>query len=387
MYKKFALALIATVVTTVSPVAADDGTGSDTAFPVAGQTYLIHRFNNENSYVYENGNLLFAAPQSNTQKQYWQFVPTQTPNRYYVQNVTSKRYLQSTAGTLNEQVRTGTTPVEYEVKINESTAAPRGYYYLCSTDQTINATTDGTLGINFQESSGKVVAYYIRQDRGNSYWELVATDYDYEAPAPIPRTAYAKQLGIYQQPCGSTGTAWLRACSATGAGLVSPMSYTATAAPSDYWMPCRNDSITVVRGKAFELSYEAEGIDDNHAVTAYMDWDGDGLFEARHDFFATAQGSAEIIVPDTAKVGKVRLRIRLTDNGLDGADDDVTGTIYDFPLYILATAPTHESTGIRPQPERPVSIAKASAYDVDGRRVDLTTHRGVYIRQGEKRIK
>lgn len=383
MYKKFALALIAAVVTTVSPVAADDGTG----FPVAGQTYLIHRYNNENSYVYENGNLLYAAPRSNTQKQYWQFIPTDTPNRYYIQNVTSKRYLQSTAGNENAQVRTGATPVEYEVKVNESTAAPRGYYYMCSADQAIDATKDGTLGLNFQESTGKVVAYHIRQNRGNSYWEMVAADYDYEAPAPVPHTAYAKRLGIYQQPCGSLGAAWLKACDATGEGLVRPMSYTAAAAPSDYWMPCRNDSIVAVRGKAFELSYDAAGIDDSHAVTAYMDWDGDGLFEVRHDFFATARGSAEITVPDTAKLGKVRLRIRLTDNGLEGADDDVTGTVYDFPLYILATAPTQGPVGITPRPERPAIAAKASAYGVDGRRVDLATHRGVYIRKGEKRIR
>lgn len=65
-----------------------DGVGT---FPEKGKTYLIHRFNNENSYIYENGASLLASPKTNTQKQYWQFIPTEKENRYYIQNVTSKK--------------------------------------------------------------------------------------------------------------------------------------------------------------------------------------------------------------------------------------------------------------------------------------------------------
>ena len=38
-----------------------DGVGT---FPEKGKTYLIHRFNNENSYIYENGASLLASPKT-----------------------------------------------------------------------------------------------------------------------------------------------------------------------------------------------------------------------------------------------------------------------------------------------------------------------------------
>ena len=57
-------------------------------FPVEGKVYLLHRFSNTNSYIYENAGMLNASPNTNTQKQYWQFIPTANANCYYIQNVT-----------------------------------------------------------------------------------------------------------------------------------------------------------------------------------------------------------------------------------------------------------------------------------------------------------
>ena len=36
-------------------------------------------------------------------------------------------------------------------------------------------------------------------------------------------------------------------------------------------------------------------------------------------------------VPQDARIGKSRLRLRLTDNGLTDAEDDVNGQTIDFP--------------------------------------------------------
>ena len=119
-------------------------------FPEEGKIYVLHRFNDNNSYVYENGNGLFASPRTNTQKQYWKFIPTDKANCYYIQNVTSKRYVQSTKINESTQVSIGNTPVEFEIKKNTTSgAAPNGYYYICSTDQTIDPSKDGTLGLNY----------------------------------------------------------------------------------------------------------------------------------------------------------------------------------------------------------------------------------------------
>lgn len=353
------------------------------AHPEAGKVYLIHRFNNANAYLYESEGLLYGAPASNTQKQYWRFIPTGETDRYYVQNVTTGRYLQSTAKRENRQVTTGTAPIAYEVKANSSSTAARGYYYLCSADQPIDAGKDGTLGINFQESTGKVVAYHIRYNRANSYWDLSESPYDYVAPEPRRRTALARRLGLYDQPCGSPGTAWLQELRMTGEGVSHPLHYSAAEAPADYWMPVRRDSLCLSRGTSFRLTYTAAGIDGYHAVTAWFDWNGDGIFEASQAFGSQTEGEADVHVPDTARMGKVRLRLRLTDNGTEGADDEVHGTVYDFMVYITAgpSSPTAISPVLRPL------NANARAYGLDGRPVSLPEHKGIYIHEGHKRIK
>lgn len=177
------------------------------------------------------------CPKTNTNKQYWQFVPTEKANCYYIQNVTSKRYVQSskTPGE-SKQIKVGNTPVEFEIKpnTNDGAGAFKGYYYLCSTDQTIDNTVDGTLGLNYASTQGQVVAFHIRYNRGNSYWDIQESAYDYEAPAPIERSEYCKSLGIYVLPCGDKGAAYLKSLSITGenGNVTNALNYTASAQPA-----------------------------------------------------------------------------------------------------------------------------------------------------------
>lgn len=359
-------------------------------FPAEGKIYVIHRFNNQNSYIYENGSVLSASAKTNTQKQYWQFVPTENANCYYIQNVTSKRYVQSskTVGE-NGQIQVGSTPVEFEVKINSTDgAAPKGYYYMCSTDQTISTAADGTLGLNFQESTGKVVAYHIRYNRGNSYWDIVESDYDYEPPAPIERSEYSKKLGIYILPCGEQGSAYLADLQITGEKEAVPhaLSYSATAKPSSYYQMVRTDTAEVVRGNKFKLSYTAANMGTDYTATAYFDFNKDGIFETSAAFNNDANGTTEVTVPDTAAYGKTRMRLRLTDNALDEADDDVHGQTYDFQLFIVKPADKTEAVSTAAA-SRPNTVTGTSAYGIDGRKVKEQTHKGVFIKSGQKRIK
>ncbi len=364
---------------------ADDGH----TFPVEGKVYLIHRFNNANSYIYENNASLFASAKTNTQKQYWQFVPTEKANCYYIQNVTSKRYVQSSKAVgENGQIKTGTTPIEFEIKANTTAGeAPQGYYYMCSTDQTISTAVDGTLGLNFKDT-GQVVAFHIRYNRGNSYWDIVESDYDYEPPAPIERSEYCKKLGIYLLPCGDLGDGYLKQLSLSGStnDVPNSLDYTATAKPSSYYTLVRTDSAEVVQGAQVSLSYEAASLGKDYTVTAYFDWDKDGIFEAKQEFLNAANGQAEIEVPDTAALGKHRLRVRITDNALDDAEDDVHGTTYDFQLFVVKKGqPTAVDQAAKPNAE--ASCCSAKAYGVDGMQVKPETHKGVYIQKGQKKVK
>lgn len=383
--KKWLLCTAAFITITTSTAWADDGH----TFPVEGKTYVMHRFNNQNSFVYENNGLLCASPKTNTQKQYWTFIPTQQANCYYIQNVTSKRYVQSSSAAENQQIKVGATPVEFEIKKNsKSGETPYGYYYLCSTDQTIDNSKDGTLGLNYQESTGKVVAFHIRYNRGNSYWDITESDYDYEAPAPIERSEYCKKLGIYVLPCGSKGAPYLSLASITGnvQNVTKALNYTAAAQPADYYKMVRTDSAEVMQGATFTLKYDVSNMTADYTVSAYFDWDKDGVFEEQKDFMNASSGTIEITVPNNAALGKSRMRIRITDNGEEGADNDVNGMVYDFQIFVKAkNLPTSIESATAPN--NGLNETDTIAYGIDGRRVQLDTHKGAYIQARKKQIK
>lgn len=353
-------------------------------FPEAGKTYVMHRFNEANSYVYENGNALWASPLTNTQKQYWQFIPSGKDGCYYIQNQTSKHYIQSSSVQAESQIKVGDTPVEFEIKKNTTSgAAANGYYYICSTDQSIDTSKDGTLGLNYQQSTGKIVAYHIRYNRNNSYWDIVESDYDYEAPQPIERSEYSKKLGIYILPCGVKGNVYLKELNITHANM--PLSYSASSQPSNYYNMVRSDSATVIQGSTLCLSYESSALSADQTVTAYFDWDKDGIFEEKHEFLNAASGTAEIAVPESAVCGRSRMRIRITDNGLEGADDDVNGIVYDFQIFVVK--PKEEPTKIGNVYASSSTTSDQKPYGLDGRPVSLKTHKGVYIQSNKKIIK
>ena len=94
---------------------------------------------------------------------------------------------------------------------------------------------------------------------------------------------------------------------------------------------------------------------------------------------------AEIAVPDSAVCGRSRMRIRITENGLEGADDDVNGIVYDFQIFTIKPkeAPTKVDNVYVTSP----TTSNQKPYGLDGRPVSLNTHKGVYIQSNKKIIK
>lgn len=364
---------------------ADDGH----AFPEAGKVYTIHRYSKANGYIYEQGNKLYVANSDNTKKQYWEFIPTESANRYYVRNVSSGHYMQSTRTPgLSVQISTGTEPVEYEVKACTAENAQKGYYYLCSTDQSISTASDGTLGLNFAEGQGHVVAFHITSTRPNSYWEIVESTYDYVKPEPPVHTPLAQRLGIYYLPCGTPATAWLKQLQATGKEGGAGINYEAAGRPGSAFQLLRNQQVDVEAGGTLHLAYQAQGLGDVTTVTVYFDWNADGLFEAKHEFFGEATAQADIDVPAHAATGRLRMRWRLDSGDMDEADDEIVGIIYDCYLHVSQAVPDVPE-GIAPIGDgKTVCPEKTSpAYDLNGIRVNPDTAKGIIIQQGKKTIR
>lgn len=319
---------------------------SDAAFVADPDAYyLINRNGNQGAYMYQNGTVIATGAHENTHRGYWQFVPTGKAGRYYLKNATTGQYIQTSNITLSSPVTMGDEPVEFYVARDlsaGSSTANDNWYYLCSTDQDISNATDGTLGLNL--GSGGVVAYYIRSGRANSYWEFTKHEYDYEEYVfTVKRTPFSRRNHIYFNPCGNVGLTaqYLRSVTVSGEGCTDELHYTATSRPGNYHQIYTADKGVVSRGLPFTLSIV--GNTGNSASTdvrgadvfAYFDWNADGEFDAtEHVMSGTADGEVTVSVPDSATLGYHRLRVRLTSNALEGADEDVIGICYDFVVSI-----------------------------------------------------
>lgn len=204
--------------------------------------------------------------------------------------------------------------------------------------------------------------------------------------APVSSTPLAKRLGLYYHPCGSNTSVYLSACNITGNNISNELHYAATAETiKSFYHIERRDSAEVVRGSSFNLDYTAQELSKDYTVTAHFDWDADGIFEAKHEFLNEAAGNAEIQVPTEAKEGRVRMRIRITDNEMEYADDEVHGKIYDFFLFVRPLSEPNPPTGIAPIEK--VELQDTKAYNIEGKIIQLENHQGIYIQGGQKKIK
>ena len=185
--------------------------------PATDKIYLINRNNNTDSYIYEDadGNLM-ANTADTDNMQYWQFESTGTEGHYYIKNVVSGNYIQSTNQAENTQIVVGADPVEFEVK-KPASGSLTDFYYLCSTDQTtIGTDDDTTFGLNFGAQNHNVVAYYIKNTRGNSYWALTETENTYtgkttpDTPTDqsIEINTATGSLGTYDASLGNFASRW-----------------------------------------------------------------------------------------------------------------------------------------------------------------------------------
>lgn len=147
------------------------------------------------------------------------------------------------------------------------------------------------------------------------------------------RSAYSLATQIYSLPCGSLDNGYLTQVGITGEQVLRELGYAATAAPSSYYTLYTTEKATVSAGQTFTLAATVAGMDEDVTVFVYFDWNRDGLFETMYTY-NEAQIAEEITVPEEAVLGKSRMRVRVTNNALTDAEDDVIGSVYDFIVNI-----------------------------------------------------
>ena len=314
----------------------------DTEAELAGKVYYIQWKNTGTNHITENrGGSLTIAAKNTGKAQFWEFIPTGKTDCYYIKSVATGRYIGSC--NLNpssaSRVATSTTPVEYYVGTTAATSGENaGCRYFSSTDcANYSNESAGPRALNKDGASDYIITWTAGVNNVGSYWKLVETTDTYVKPEPVQHTTVAKAINLYFNPCGMEGSIYLTAAKVCGEGALDHIVYEAKSKPKSWHVPYPHDYGQVVRGAAFDISLTLSAAANSELkANAYFDWNADGVFEATAPIALNGTaGTASVIVPEDAANGPMRMRIRINSNGLDLAEDDVEGFVYDF--HITAT--------------------------------------------------
>ena len=304
------------------------------------KVYYIQWKNTGANYITENRDKsLTVADKKNSKYQFWRLIPVEGKSHCYtIQNVVTENYLGSCNMTpsSNSRVSTSATAVEYYIGATAATSGEiANCYYFSSTDcENYSNESAGPRALNKDGASSNVITWTAGVNNVGSYWKIVETTDEYQAPEPPAHTEQTKSLVVYFRPCGMVSNTYLTAAAING---VDPVAYTASAKPGSFHVPYSKDHGAVMPGSTFSISITLNNSNDaDLKANAYFDWNADGEFEATQAITLDGTaGSAEVTVPDDAVSGDTRMRIRLNSNGLDRADDDVEGFVYDIPFAVV----------------------------------------------------
>ena len=304
------------------------------------KVYYIQWKNTGANYITENRDKsLMVADKKSSKYQFWRLIPVEGKSHCYtVQNVVTENYLGSCNMTpsSSSRVSTSATAVEYYIGATAATSGENANcYYFSSTDcANYNDESAGPRALNKDGASSNVITWNAGVGNVGSYWKIVETTDVYQAPEPPAHTEQTKNLTVYFRPCGMVGNTYLTAATIDG---VDPVSYAATAKPSSFHVPYSKDHGAVMPGSTFNISITLNSdTDADLKANAYFDWNADGEFEATQAITLDGtEGTASVTVPEDAVSGDTRMRIRLNSNGLDRADDDVEGFVYDIPFAVV----------------------------------------------------
>ncbi|MBR5893312.1 MAG: T9SS type A sorting domain-containing protein [Bacteroidaceae bacterium] len=426
-----------------------------------GKIYVIQWKNTGTNYITEGDDQkMYVDSYDVTKRQFWQFIPTDNENCYYIKNTASGRYIGSCNLTPSSasKIYTTTTPTEYYVARTSATSGEiAGCWYMSSTDcSNYNRESSGPRALNKDGASNDVITWQAGTSRVGSYWKLIesedlyeirpfdasaalgtiGTRYNIESPngkyatlsdgnvtlaapdiyeesqewyfagasntngwqiasAMSPaavigvsngtvvaqegnstrwkvfaskkengyfyftsgkdtltiegetlfrfnklRSQYARNNQIYANPCGTAGTNYLTSIEIKGESVLDNLIYTASSKPSTWHVLYSTDKATVTKGEHFELTATLKSNPASSlTATAYFDWNCDGVFETKQELAISGTScTATVSVPEWASDKQGRMRLRINSNGLDLAEDDVEGFIYDLNIK---TAETH----------------------------------------------
>lgn len=258
-------------------------------------SYYIESKNGLNITL-SSGTVSLSEPDLFDTAQEWYFVGTGNSNGWQIVSASSPATIIGIEGT--NVVANETTETKWKVNISQEEP---GYYYFTKTDDAeTTLTIDGESLFKFNKL----------------------------------RSAYSRRMQIYNNPCGIAGSNYIKEFSVSGENVLETLSYTAQSKPSNWHVVYAHDKAIVSKNMDFNISLTLSSTAaSDMVVCAYFDWDCNGVFESEVPMNINANScSATASVPEWAVEKESRMRIRLNSNGLDLAEDDVLGFVYDFTI-------------------------------------------------------
>ena len=304
------------------------------------KVYYIQWKNTGANYITEgNDHYLTVAGMNVNKAQSWMFIPSGNENCFYIKNVSTERYMCSSNMNPSSSSRISTTEERVEFYVGATTSTDSeivGCYYITSTDCENYADENaGPRALNKDGGSDNVIVWQAGTSRKGSYWKLVEVTNE---PEPLPgHTSEAQALNIYFNPCGIAGNNYLTSAKVYGEGAPNPVVYKATSRPASWHVPYPHDYGQVVRGGSFNIDITLSATPAEDLVAnAYFDWDANGEFETTAPItLSGTTATTTVSVPAEASEKPMRMRIRVNSSGLDLAEDDVDGFVYDFHIAVV----------------------------------------------------
>lgn len=144
---------------------------------------------------------------------------------------------------------------------------------------------------------------------------------------------------IYQMPAGSANGGYISSATTSGNAIIYPLGYVKSSAPNNYFTVVSRETSLLIAGESFEFNATMTVDPSNYVITAYTDWDRNGVYEKEaQEAQVTASSKSfvqPITIPETAALGKTRVRIRIDSSTPSSADASVSGRVYDFVVYVM----------------------------------------------------
>ena len=147
--------------------------------------YTIEWKTGTGSYITEEADgSLVISNYDKTKRMFWEFVPTEKNNCFYLRNTATGRYMQSCnlEPSSASRVKTGKEPVEYYVAKNTTAgAATYGQYWFSSTDcANYDNTASSPRALNKDGASNFIITWTAANGNVGSFWTLHETEDCYD---------------------------------------------------------------------------------------------------------------------------------------------------------------------------------------------------------------